>query len=73
VSESNLVDMAKRIYTTLSPSKRAGEKSSKVDTSWHDQQVKEANDSFRKASHDPKLGSAKKATKKKAKRQTAAK
>lgn len=51
----------------------------KQDTSWHDEQVKEANDSFRKAaqskaSADPKLGmkkkskTAKKKTKKAAKR-----
>jgi hypothetical protein len=42
----------------------------KEDTSWHDSMVKSANESFRKASADPKLGSAKKkSAKKKAKKQ----
>jgi hypothetical protein len=61
---SPLEDMAKRIYTTLDPSKEAGHK---ADASWHNEAVKEANESFRK-SDGPKLGrrkKAKKATKRK--------
>lgn len=74
-----IIDAFKKPYDELTkylgdPSEKT---SQKVDTSWHDQMVKQANESFAKAqakaSADPKLGGAKKKTKTATKKKAAAK
>lgn len=52
-------------YDPSTPSKPAAQK---VDTSWHDQMVKNANDSFAKRAAADKAATAKKAAKKPAKK-----
>lgn len=67
---SPLVDFGKRIGGFFA---KEDEPSKKTDTSFHTKAVQEANESFRKAAADPKLGGAKKDTKKKTKKKVAAK
>ena len=67
---SPLVDWGKKIGAWVS---KEDQPAKKIDPSWHAEMVKEANESFRKASSDPKLGGAKKATKKKTKKKAGAK